>query len=79
MEVSRNVATAGPLRIGVWNVENTGRTDFRIIGNWSDTQVAGPVMEFEGVDGLKVSGNHQPLTYGRLARVTDSRVIGDID
>ena len=79
VEVSRNVSTAGPLRIGVWNVEDTGRTGFRIIGNWSDTQVAGPVMEFEGVDGLEVRDTHQPLSFGRLARVTDSRVIGDID
>ena len=79
VEVSRNVATAGPLRIGAWNVENTGRTGFRILGNWSDTQVAGPVMEFEGVDGLEISDTHQPLSFGRLARVTDSRVIGDID
>jgi hypothetical protein len=79
VEVSRNVSTAGPLRIGVWNVAETGRRDFRILGNWSDTKVAGPVMEFDGVDGLEVRDTYQPLTFGRLARVTDSRVVGDID
>ena len=36
-------------------------------------------MEFDGVDGLEVGDTHQPLTFGRLARVTDSRVVGDID
>ena len=79
VEVSRNVSTAGPLRIGVWNVAGTGRSDFRILENWSDTEVAGPVMEFDGVDGLEVRDTYQPLTFGRLARVTDSRVVGEID
>ena len=79
VEVSRNVSTAGPLRIGVWNVAETGRSDFRILENWSDSEVAGPVMEFDGVDGLEVRDTYQPLTFGRLARVTDSRVVGDID
>lgn len=79
VEVSRNVATGVPLRIGVWNVRDTGRSDFRILENWSDTQVAGPVMEFQGVDGLEVRDTWQPLTFGRLARVTDSRVVGVID
>jgi hypothetical protein len=79
VEVSRNVSTAGPLRIGVWNVAETGRSDFRILENWSDTEVAGPVMEFDGVDGLEVRDTYQPLTFGRLARVTDSQVVGEID
>jgi hypothetical protein len=79
VEVSRNVAIGVPLRIGVWNVKETGRSDFRILENWSDTQVSGPVMEFDGVDGLEVRDTWQPLTFGRLARVTDSRVVGVID
>ena len=79
VEVSHNVVTGEPLRIGVWNVEDTGRTDFRFVGNWSDTAVTGPVMEFDGVDGLQVDDTHQPLTFGRLAKVTDSNVVGEID
>lgn len=79
VEVSHNIATGEPLRIGVWNVENTGRTDFRFIGNWSDTAVMGPVMEFDGVDGLQVDDTHQPLTFGRLAKVKDLNVVGEID
>ena len=79
IEVSRNVSTAGPLRIGAWDVGDTGRTDFRILGNWTDVEATGPVMEFDGVNGLEVRDTTQPLAFGRLARVTDSRVIGEVD
>ena len=77
--MSYNVSTAGPLRLAAWNVEDSGRKDFRFLGNWSDTPVAGPVMEFDGIDQLEVSDTHQPLTFGRLAKVTNSTVIGEID
>ncbi len=36
-------------------------------------------MEFDGIDQLEVSDTHQPLTFGRLAKVTNSTVIGEID
>jgi hypothetical protein len=79
IDVSYNVSTAGPLRMAAWNVKESGRKDFRFLGNWSDTSVVGPVMEFDGIDQLEVRDTHQPLTFGRLAKVTNSTVIGDID
>lgn len=79
IEASYNVSTAGPLRLAAWNVGGSGRKDFRFLGNWSDTPAVGPVMEFDGIDQLEVSDTHQPLTYGRLAKVTNSTVIGEID
>ncbi len=36
-------------------------------------------MEFDGVNGLQVDDTHQPLTFGRLAKVTNSNVVGEID
>ena len=67
IEFSRNVVTGGALRIGVWNVAGSGRSDFRILDNRSTVRVAGSTMEFSGVDTLAVTGNTQPQSSGPLA------------
>jgi parallel beta helix pectate lyase-like protein len=72
VQVSRNVVTGRPLRIGVWSVEGSARENFWITDNVSDTVAAGPTMTFEGVKGLTLSGNTQPLSGGPLAKISDS-------
>lgn len=72
IEFSRNVVTGGALRIGVWNVAGSGRSDFRIVDNRSSVRVAGHTMEFSGVNDLVVSGNAQPLSSGSLVSTTSS-------
>ncbi|MFL5758044.1 MAG: hypothetical protein ACJ77N_17325 [Chloroflexota bacterium] len=72
VEVSRNVVTGLPLRIGVWSVEGSPRENFWITDNTSDTVAEGPTMTFEGVKGLTLSGNTQPLSGGPLARISDT-------
>ena len=67
IEFSRNTVTGGPLRIGVWNVAGSLRSDFRILDNRSSSRIAGPAMDFSGVAGLTVTGNTQPLSGGALA------------
>jgi hypothetical protein len=43
-----------------------------VTGNTSDTPQGPPAMEFNGVDGLTVSGNTVPLTSGTMAQVDGS-------
>jgi hypothetical protein len=43
-----------------------------VTGNASDTAAGPPAMEFNGVDGLTVTGNAVPLTGGTMARVDSS-------
>jgi len=66
VEFSRNVVAGGALRIGVWNVAGSGRSEFRIVDNRSAVPAAGHTMEFSGVDTLAVTGNTQPLSSGSL-------------
>lgn len=79
VEFSRNVVTGGALRIGVWNVGGSVRANFSITDNVGMTTVSGPVMFFEGVSGLTVSGNTQPRSRGPLARIRNSETIGPVD
>ena len=72
IEFSRNVVTGGALRIGVWNVAGSGRSDFRIVDNRSSVRVAGHTMEFSDVNTLVVSGNTQPLSSGSLVSTSSS-------
>ena len=65
IEVSRNTVSGRPVDIGVYN--NGGlRRNIRVVNNWSDTRVGGPVMTFAGVDTLAVTGNTQPLSSSSL-------------
>jgi hypothetical protein len=48
------------------------RQNFWITDNVSDTVAGGPTMTFEGVKGLTLSGNRQPLSGGPLAQISDS-------
>jgi len=48
------------------------REDFVVRDNVATITVAGPVMQFLGVDGVTVTGNTQPLRSGRLATFTGS-------
>ena len=43
-----------------------------VTGNTSDTSQGPPAMEFDGVDGLTVTGNTVPLTGGTMASVNSS-------
>jgi hypothetical protein len=68
--VSGNVISGRPIDVGVY--DNGGaRLDIKVTNNRSDTSAAGPVMVFQGVDGLVVTGNIQPLTSGSLATYTN--------
>jgi hypothetical protein len=54
-------------------VEAAGpRRNFVIRDNVSTRRVAGPAIRLSGVNGVKVSGNRQPLSSGRLTRITSS-------
>ena len=75
IEISRNIVNGGALRIGAWDVGGSVRANFRIVDNWSAVTVAGPTMMFEGIDGLTVSGNTQPLSSGQLMMVRNSRLV----
>jgi hypothetical protein len=48
------------------------RSDFVVRDNVSARVVAGPSMQFIGVEGVDVTGNVQPLSSGQLVRVTGS-------
>lgn len=74
--VSGNTVAAGSLETLVGD-EYTGwdgqrnRRSIEVSGNTSEQQVAGPVLTFKHVDGLRVFGNVQPLTKGPLVRLED--------
>jgi hypothetical protein len=67
--VSGNVVTGSSLRT---DVTVARRRDIVFTNNTSNVAVAGPVLTFDQVDGLTVTGNVQPLTTGVLASITDS-------
>lgn len=79
VDVSRNLVTGGALRIGVWDVDGSRRSGFHVTDNWSDATARGPTMVFEGVDGLTVSGNVQPLSSGNLMDVSRSSLVSPSD
>ena len=55
------------------SVRNRGpRVDFVVRDNTSTRTVAGPSMQFIGVDGVTVTGNTQPLSSGSLATYPSS-------
>ena len=71
----RNVQVIGTVstRHGLlMKVQRPNRFDFVIRENRSTVPADGPVMFFDGVDGLVVAGNEQPLTSGPLASIKDS-------
>lgn len=74
--VSGNVVTGGSLRTSVgdeytgWDGQRTRRS-IEVSDNTSQQEAIGPVLTFKHVDGLRVSGNTQPLSAGPLVRLDD--------
>ncbi len=67
--VSHNRIHGKPFKVGVFN--NGGlRRNIRVVSNHSDTRAAGPVMSFNGVRTLVVTGNRQPLSRGKLVETS---------
>ena len=56
----------GTLKIGVFN-NGGARQNISIIDNTAAAPRQGPVMSFNGVSGLTVTGNRQKLSRGSLA------------
>ena len=52
--------------------DNGTRANFTITDNTASKATQGPVMKLEGIKGLTVTGNKQPLTSGELARISGS-------
>ena len=66
---SPNTPNAGGL--ATW-FGKTRTADITFTNNTTTKAGAGPVLRFEHVDGLTVSGNTQPLTSGTLVSISDS-------
>ena len=66
---STNTNNAGGL--ATWIGKNR-TSDITFSNNTTSKAGAGPVLIFEHVDGLTVSGNSQPLTSGVVTRIRDS-------
>ena len=56
-----------PLGLTVTVVNRGPRTNFAVQDNTSTITVAGPPLQFTGVNGVTVTGNRQPLSSGQLA------------
>ena len=52
-------------------VMTANRSSIVFTNNKSTQTVAGPVLDFQGVNGLTVTGNSQPLSSGSLAYITN--------
>ena len=69
IEIARNTMTdptMGALKIGVFN-NGGARQNIRVVDNTAAATAAGPVMSFNGVSGLTITGNRQKLSSGSLA------------
>jgi hypothetical protein len=66
---SPNTPNAGGL--ATW-IGKSRTADIRFTDNTTTKAGAGPVLRFEHVDGLTVTGNTQPLTSGSLLYISDS-------
>lgn len=70
--VSGNRITGGTM---LTNVTTARRKNIVFTNNMSTVKGHGPILRFAHVDGLTVRANHQPLSSGSLARISDcSRV-----
>jgi hypothetical protein len=68
VSVTNNVVTGGVLAT---DVTIARRQAIVVTGNVSTVPASGPVMVFEHVDGLTVTGNVQPLRSGRIVQTRD--------
>jgi hypothetical protein len=66
--VSGNRVTGGTL---LTNVTTARRKNIVFTNNTSSVKGHGPILRFAHVDGLTVRANHQPLSSGSLARISD--------
>lgn len=69
VQVIGTIATRHAL---LMKAQRPNRFDFVIRENRSTIPADGPVMFFDGVDGLVLAGNEQPLTSGSLASIKGS-------
>ena len=74
-----NTISGGPagrdgraLGLNVTVKDNGPRENFVVRDNTATITVAGPVMQFRGVQGVIVKGNRQPLSSGQLATFSGS-------
>ena len=67
---SVNTPNAGGL--AMWIGRPARQTRVVVTNNTTTKAGSGPVLRFEHVDGLTVTGNNQPLTSGSLTRIYDS-------
>jgi hypothetical protein len=79
--ITGNVVSSGPYPLGAssksgglstWIGKPARQTSVVFTNNTTTKAGAGPVLIFEHVDGLTVTGNTQPLTSGSLTYVYDS-------
>ena len=70
--VSGNTVTGGTLSTRINNGGGSRLRNIAVTDNTSRVAGRGPVLIFAHVDGLKVTGNVQPLTSGSLTSITDS-------
>ena len=66
--VSGNRVTGGTL---LTNVTTARRTNIVFTNNTSTVKRHGPILRFAHVDGLTMKANHQPLSSGSFARISD--------
>jgi hypothetical protein len=66
--VSGNRVTGGTL---LTNVTTARRKNIVFTNNTSTVKGNGPILRFAHVDGLTVRANHQPLSSGSFARISD--------
>lgn len=67
--VSGNTVTGGTL---LTIIDLARRSNIVFTNHTSDVSTDGPVLRFDHIDGLTVSGNIQPLRSGPLAAILDS-------
>ena len=70
--VSGNTVTGDTLSTRINNGGGSRLRNIAVTNNTSRVAGRGPVLIFAHVDGLKVTGNVQPLTSGSLTSITDS-------
>lgn len=66
-----NLVTGGP-GLRTWIGRPSRMSNVTFSDNRSTVAMAGPVLTFENIDGLRITGNTQPLTSGSLFSITNS-------
>jgi hypothetical protein len=82
--ISGNVVTGGPPSTSLnaksgglqtWIGKPNRQSNVTFTNNTTTKAGAGPVLRFQHVDGLTVTGNTQPLTSGSLTYISDSTAV----